>query len=414
MTIQGFLSLVLRRMRYPKVFIILCVLGVLVILGSGLATPMLPLFARELGASTLEVGLISSSYFAVRIFVELPVGVLSDRVGRRRMIVLGIFVSALGAFLCGVAPSIHVLIAGRALWGTGGAMYFGASTVMVLDMFQEGRGQALGIFQGIEFAGRLIGSPIGGALAEYLGFRAAFLATGGTLLGGVLVALLSSGFQESRPAVGTPGRGAARPPAMASLLLLRSPAILLPALLGFYRTFNAQGITQTLVPLFQTDALGFTPFLIGLLGTFRTVGVVVMTLSCGYLMDRLGAKPLLLTGVILTMLGNELYLGVGSLEGQVLASLFAGFGAGMMVVVLPLVVSEAVDEAIRGAAMGAYRTIFNIGSFIGPICATTISELQGALPGTFHIFTGILLTGIPLTLLLRYPKKAASPPPVSQ
>jgi len=398
-------------MQYPRVFIILCVLGVLVILGSGLATPMLPLFARELGASTIEVGLINSSYFAVRIFVELPVGILSDRVGRRRMIVLGIFVSALGAFLCGVAPSIYILIAGRVLWGAGGAMYFGASTVMVLDLFQENRGQALGIFQGIEFAGRLIGSPIGGALAEYLGFRAAFLATGGTLLGGVLVALLTPGFVESRPGARASGRGIARPPVTSSLLLLRSPSILLPSLLGFYRTFNSQGIIQTLVPLYQTDALGFSPFLIGVLGTFRTVGVVVMTLACGYLMDHLGGKPLLLAGVILTMLGNELHLWLGSLEGQALASLFAGFGSGMMVVIVPLVVSEGVDEAIRGAAMGAYRTIFNIGSFIGPIGATTISEVQGVLPGTFHIFTGILLTGIPIAFILKYPQKKASTSP---
>ncbi len=408
MCLHGFSLRACTRMQYPRVFIILCVLGVLVILGSGLATPMLPLFARELGASTLEVGLINASYFAVRIFVELPVGILSDRVGRRRMIVLGIFVSALGSFLCGAAPTIQLLIVGRVLWGAGGAMYFGSSTVLVLDLFQANRGQALGIFQGIEFAGRLIGSPIGGALAEYLGFRAAFLATGGTLLVGVLVALVTPSFQEARPVARTLGQGGARPSLMASLLLLRSPSILLPSLLGFYRTFNAQGITQTLVPLYQMDALGFTPLLIGVFGTFRTVGVVAMTLSGGYLMDRLGGKPLLLAGVLLTMLGNEFYLGFSSLEGQMLASLFAGFGSGMMVVIIPLVVSEAVDETIRGAAMGAYRTIFNIGSFIGPISSTTISELQGALPGTFHIFTALLLTGIPITFFLKYPNKAAA------
>jgi DHA1 family multidrug resistance protein-like MFS transporter len=397
-------------MRYPTAFIILCVLGVLVILGSGLATPMLPLFARDLGASTLEVGLISSSYFAVRIFVELPVGIISDRVGRRRMIVLGIFISALGAFLCGLAPSIHALIAGRGLWGAGGALYFGTSTVMVLDLFQERRGQALGIFQGIEFAGRLIGSPIGGALTEYLGFRAAFLATGGTLLGGVLVAILAKGFKEPKPAAEQSARDAAHFNAVASLLLLRSLPILMPSLLGFYRTFNSQGITQTLVPLFQTDNLGFTPLQIGVLGTFRTVGVVAMTFFCGYLTDRLGSKPLLLGGLSLTVLGNELYLGLGSFEGQALASLFAGCGAGMMVVTLPLVVSEAVDESIRGAAMGAYRTIFNIGSFIGPICATTISEMQGTILSTFHIFTGIMLTGIPIVLTLHYANKSSRPP----
>jgi len=110
-------------MQFPRVFIILCVLGVLVILGSGLASPMLPLFAKELGASTVEVGVINASYFGARIFVEFPMGMISDRVGRRRLIILGIFVSAVSAVICGVAPTIPVLIAGRALWGGGGDQY---------------------------------------------------------------------------------------------------------------------------------------------------------------------------------------------------------------------------------------------------------------------------------------------------
>ena len=392
-------------MEFPRVFIILCVLGVLVILGSGLASPMLPLFAKELGASTVEVGVINASYFGARIFVELPMGLISDRVGRRRLIILGIFVSAVSAVVCGVAPTIPVLITGRALWGVGGAMYFGSSIVLVLDLFQERRGRALGIFQGIEFAGRLIGSPIGGALAEYWGFRIAFLATGGTLLVGCVIALLAKDFRDS------PKRRALQhePRSLhfgASLSLLVTGAILVASVVGFYRTFNMQGITQTLVPLMQSEQLGFSPLLIGVIGTFRTVGVVVMTLSSGILTEKISYRLILLTGLGLSMLGNEGYAWLTSAEGHIAASLSAGFGAGMIVVTLPLLVSESVDESVRGAAMGLYRTIFKIGSFTGPIAATALSAWLGML-STFHVFTGLLLTAIPIVFLMKSPRTAS-------
>jgi MFS family permease len=387
-------------MQFPRVFIILCVLGVLVILGSGLASPMLPLFAKDLGASTVEVGVINASYFGARIFVELPVGLISDRVGRRRLIILGIFLSALSAVVCGMAPTISLLIVGRVLWGIGGALYFGSSTVLVLDLFREGRGRALGIFQGIEFAGRLIGSPIGGALAEYWGFRVAFLATGGTLLVGGALALLSRDFRNipSERAMQRPPR---QPSIGASLTLLATGSILVASIIGFYRTFNMQGITQTLVPLMQSEQLSFSPLLIGVLGTFRTVGVVVMTFSSGVLTEKISYPPILLAGVGLTMLGNEGYIWLASVEGQTLASLCAGFGAGMIVVTLPLLVSESVDESVRGTAMGLYRTIFNIGSFTGPIVATAASAWLG-IPLTFHVFTGLLLTAMPIVFTLKH------------
>jgi len=397
-------------MRYPRVFIVLCALGVLVILGSDLAVPMLPLFARELGATPIEIGFIRSSYFLTRIFVELPIGVISDRVGRRKPIILGLLLSAVSAIICATSPNIWQLIAGRALWGVGGALYFATSTVFVLDIFQKDKGKALGIFQGVEFAGRFVGSPVGGALSEYFGFRAAFSATGVALLGGLALALFSKDFKnpESKT-VRTEQLGV-----LASLTLLRNWPIMVASLVGFLRTFNMQGITQTLIPLFQAYELGFGPFEIGLLASLRTVGVVAMTLLGGLLTDKIGRNPILIGGIVATAIANITYLMFPAFEGQAVVSVLAGLGAGMMTVVLPLIVSEAVDASARGSAMGAYRTVFDVGSVIGPIAATmglTLPEENvegglGDISGRFYLFTAALAIGIPLVLTLRRSEKS--------
>lgn len=398
-------------MKYPRAFLVLCALGVLVILGSDLATPMIPLFAEELGASALEVGFIRSAYFMTRIFIELPVGLISDRIGRRKPIVLGLFLSALSAVICGSSPNIGQLIVGRAIWGVGAALYFASSTVLVLDMFQEDRGKALGIYQGVEFAGRFAGAPLGGALSEYFGFRVAFYATGAALLGGSALAMASKEFRDLD--LGKTKSSHTR--LLTSISLLRTWPIAVASMVGFLRTFNMQGITQTLIPLFQSGVLGFGPFDIGLLATTRTIGVVAMTLLGGYLTDRVGKKPVLITGIALSAVANACYLHYLSYLGQAVVGVVSGFGAGMMTVVLPIIVSEAVDASARGAAMGAYRTVFDIGSVTGPIVATmglaNIEDLEvSSVQLRFYVFAAVLAIGIPLVLTLRGPSRAADDP----
>ena len=72
-----------------------------------------------------------------------------------------------------------------------------------------------------------------------------------------------------------------------------------------------------------------------------------------------------------------------------------------MVVALPILISEAVDSSVKGLAMGAYRTVMNIGSFIGPIAATTVGTVFGGINISFYLFSTILILGLPLTLILK-------------
>jgi len=359
---------------------------------------MLPLFANELGATETEIGFISSSYFIARLFMELPIGIISDRIGRRKPIVLGLLLSAVSAVICGMSSNVYQLIAGRALWGVGGALYFASSTVLVLDLFKEGKGKALGLFQGIEFGGRLVGSPLGGALTEYLGFRAAFFSTGAVLVVGFVIGLLSKDFKDSNH-----GTVKENPKILASFLLLRNGPVAIASLVGFLRTFNLQGITQTLIPIFQAQDLGFSPLIIGSLGIFRTAGQISMALLGGYLLDRIGKKTVLQGGIILSAIANVGHLLFPTIEGHAFMGALSGVGSGLLTVTLPIVVTEAVDDSVRGSAMGAYRTVFDSGSSIGPIAVTMMSE-NFSIQLSLYVSTALLLFGMPLIQTLRYPR----------
>jgi DHA1 family multidrug resistance protein-like MFS transporter len=145
-------------------------------MGMGLSTSFLPLLASDIDPSGVLVGLVVSAFFFSRVFIEIPAGIISDRIGRRKLLIIGLCLYAIGAFLCAQASVIHILIVGRAIWGLGTASFFMTTTALMIDLFDSrARGTALGIFQGIEFIGNFIGTPIGAFLATVVSYSARVL-----------------------------------------------------------------------------------------------------------------------------------------------------------------------------------------------------------------------------------------------
>lgn len=167
-------------------------------MGMSLPSAFLPIFARELDPSELLVGLVSSVWFVSRIFTELPSGILADRLGRRKLLVGGLALSAAGAFTCSIATFIHVLILGRVLWGLGTGLFFMSSSATIFDLFKSKvRGRALGTFQAIQFIGSFIGAPIGSFMVGIIEYNGVFLVASALMLCSFLVAFLSRGLKQA-------------------------------------------------------------------------------------------------------------------------------------------------------------------------------------------------------------------------
>jgi len=93
---------------YPKVYFKILASSLLLMINMSLVSAFLPIFAHELDPSGILVGLVSSIWFLSRIFTEMPSGILADKIGRRLLLILGLALSAVGAFLCSLANVIHV------------------------------------------------------------------------------------------------------------------------------------------------------------------------------------------------------------------------------------------------------------------------------------------------------------------
>jgi DHA1 family multidrug resistance protein-like MFS transporter len=387
---------------FPRVYFELVFVGFIIIMGMGLSSSFLPIFAEELDPSGgILVGLVVSSWFLSRIFVELPGGIISDRIGRRKLLLLGIGLSAVGAAICSQSKSIYMLILGRSVWGLGTSFYFMNNTALIIDLFSPKiRGQALGTFQGVEFIGSFVGAPIGAFLAEFLlargmGYGSVFYFTRVLVLGSLVLALSSRNLKKVDTGRGH-GTGA---PIGEVLSTLRNLGIAAICIMSLSRMLIMQGIFQTVFELYLKNGLLYDEIFIGIVISFRTVGHIVAVILAGWLSDRFGRKPILMAGYAIGALSLAAYPFARGFEGFFLVGFLAGFGEGFEFTTLIVLLTDISPPRMRGGAIGLYRTFMSVGGVAGPIVFTSIYDGLGAQSVFFtavaiNVFNAFLLLTI--------------------
>lgn len=349
---------------YPRLYFELIYVGFAVVMGMGLSTSFLPILASDIDPSGVFVGLVVSAFFVSRVFIEMPAGIISDRIGRRRLLIIGLAFYALGAFLCAQARVIYILILGRAIWGLGTAFFFMNTTTLMIDLFNsKARGTALGIFQGIEFIGSFIGAPLGAFLATVVSYTDVFYFTVTLALSSFIVALTS----RSLRAIRSEQTRRASLPMASTLNNIRKWSIMLICLITFFRMFIMNGIFSTVFQLYLNQHLLFSLAYIGIVMSVRTAGLIIATLGSGFLADRFGRKRIAMVGLLISAAGLAAYTTISGLEMFFVIGFFEGFGQGLVFTTLVVLLSEVTHPSVMGAAVGLNRTFMDIGGVVGPL-----------------------------------------------
>jgi EmrB/QacA subfamily drug resistance transporter len=166
------------------------------VLGSGMAmldgtvvNVALKTIGKDLDASLAELQWITNGYLLLLASLILLGGALGDRIGRRRVFVIGVVWFAVASVLCGVAPDPATLIAARVLQGIGGALLTPGSLAIIESVFApEDRGRAIGSWSGLGSIAAAIGPFVGGGLVQYVDWRWIFLINAPIAVVTVLVA----------------------------------------------------------------------------------------------------------------------------------------------------------------------------------------------------------------------------------
>ncbi len=382
---------------YSATYFLLCVVALLTMLSTSLVMPLLSIFAKEIGAVGVWIGFAVAGYWVSRIILEIPSGLVSSKFGYHLPMSVGLLLTAVGNILCAFVANPVQLILARALMGLGAPLFFAVAMTFVVNLFEaDRRGSAMGLFQGIEFAGTIVGSTFSGFVVSLLDFRASFLLSAALVGVALLLLILPPNIRR---------RSAA--PASGSALSLSSMRevfgnrnLLIVSSATFAEFVMSTGVIFTVFPLHANERLGIPLTLIGLLMGSRSVGFVAAMLTMGAISDRIGRRPVLLFGLGATAV-LVVVLNYAASFAALAAVIFGiGLTTGAIWIVCPVLAAEAVAPSQRGAAIGTYRTFFDLGSILGPIIMTAVQAAAGTAM-CFYLASALLLANLAPTLRIR-------------
>jgi len=377
-------------------FRLLCLIGFLAFVSYDLIrSPLLPLFAERLGARPEWIGLIVGVSTITGILLKLPAGSLSDLLGRRRLLLIGLSVFALAPYFYFGVSHVWQLILLRAFHGLATALFAPVAMAVVADLFREGRGEALSCYSSFTQAGRLSGRMIGGYLLVWFGFQQTFAVC--AAIGVVLIALfliLKLPEDRSKTAVPRLPEGE-RHESLAALLqglreVGRDRRVLVTSGMEAI-LMTASGALMAFLPLYGIN-VGLHAGEVGLLFGMMGIASILARPVMGRLSDRIGRRPLIMTGQIICAGVMLLLPWTDGFKGILLLSLIFGFGEAVIGSSTSAMVADLCKEKSLGSAMGVFGTVMDIGHAGGPILTGFLIGLSG-YTGAFS-GVGVLLLAV--------------------
>lgn len=397
-------------------------------LTSSMSRVALPVIRDDFALQADETAWVATA-FVLAFTVLMPVyGRLSDGLGRRRLILVGVALFSLGTAVTALAPNLPALVAGRVIQGAGAGGLMPLAMALISGIFPpDTRGRALGVWSSVGPTTAFVGPPIAGVMIAAWGWRAAFAAplaagvvafavvrgaapkttqaashgpargvlgafdwTGAALLGGLVAACLF--YLSSRPITGVaPMRdmrllGAAvaltggliwhqsrRADPLISLAAVRERTFGLTSLCASMRMFAMAGMSF-LMPLYLTDVRGLPVTRIGLMVMVNPGAMALIVRYGGRLADRLGSRvPVVagLTAQTAVMVGFSRLPEAAPIWVTVVLLASHGLGAGLMLAALHRIAMRDISVDEMGSAAGLYSMV----RFMGAVGGTAFAGM---------------------------------------
>lgn len=371
----------------------------LVFTGIGLVIPIMPKFMETLGITGGIVGLLVAAFSLTQLLFSPLAGRLSDKFGRKKMIVIGMIMFAISEAMFGFASSSVLLFVSRLLGGVAAAMIMPAVMAYAADVTtKEQRAKGMGFINAAITTGFIIGPGIGGYIAEF-GIRAPFYAAGAAGLVAAFINLIS--LQESKPVkeeeqpasvpVSTKGQGSF----LSQLRHSYREPYFLSLIIVFVLSFGLANF-ETVFGLFVDHKFGYEPKDIAFIITFGSIaGAVVQVTIFSWILEKFGEKRvisicLLFAGlfIFLTLFVHQFWL--------VFAVTFIIFLA--IDILRPAISTQMsmVAKDQQGYVAGLNSAFTSLGNIAGPVIAGFLFDIDINYPYTLACI--VLLVSFLLTL----------------
>ncbi len=367
-----------------KVFPVLALAIFSSMLGVGIIVPLLPIYARDLGATGTELGLLVASYFIARTILMPFMARLSDRTGRKLFISVGLLIYAAASLGYIFANNVLHLIIVRSIQGFAGSMIVPIAMAYVGDLAPEGEeGKWMGYTNAAFFSGFGIGPILGGILSETFGMDLPFYLMGGLSLLAFLVTVpllpnIKPDIADTKK--GLPIKAVAKNRIVGGILIYRFTMSL------------GIGVFTAFLPVYASENVGLSSTFIGILVGTSTFLMSFLAAPFGRIVDKINKRMVII-------LGNLVYLSslasiplAGNFLILLTVCIFRGIGGATS---LPPATALMVQEGRKfgmGSAMALLTMAMNIGMSLGPIIGGLITDALN-VSSIFYIVAIAVLVG---------------------
>jgi MFS family permease len=339
--------------------------------------PLIAPRAEELGADALGVGVAVAAYSLTNLLLNLVGGSLTDRVGRRLVLLVSLAVSPICIAVYGLADSLPVFLAARAVHGAFGGFLTASLFALLADLAPEGeRGKTIGRAGALIGAAAVVGPAAAGLAARELGSGPVFLAVAAIIAVGLL--LVRGAIPETLPeparsgAPGTWRRLLTDPRLRVAYLAIFALEAGVGVITGFLKDGiverqMAAGMDAERALRYATGAQG------GLFSIFALVAVILMLSPIARRVDRRGALGLSVAGLACLATSTAVLALGNSLTADSAAMVLYGVGFGLLFPAAAGMVGIAAPAPERGRAYGVFNLSFDAGLAAGPLVAGALA-----------------------------------------
>lgn len=365
--------------------------------------PLLPFYAESLGASATMIGLLVAIFAAAQLLSSPVWGRLSDRYGRRPMLIAGLLISAVSFGLFGFASSIWMLFVFRFVQGVGGGTV-GVVQAYVSDAVPpDDRAKALGWITAATSAGVMIG-PLIGSYATRLGASGPGFVAAGLCIANAVSAYL----WLPEPGRRSGAKSTAPPRSLRKSIadVLREPASPVAALIWVYAVgMMAFMAMNGILALFLGKKFGVTKESIGWFYTYvGGISLVMRAVLLGPMVRRFGEVGVMKLGAGALAIGLAAIPFSPNVPVLAVAVLFVPIGTALLFPATTALVSRAAPEGETGQVMGVQQAFGGVARMLGPIWAGSVFDLLGPR-SPFWISAALMLGVGGLTRRIAEPQK---------
>ena len=365
---------------------------VIVMMGFGMIIPILPFYVKSFGASGSAMGFLMAAYSTMQFLFSPVWGSLSDRYGRKPLLLLGVAGNGVAMIVSGFATSLWMLIASRALAGMLSSATLPTAMAFIGDSTsEEDRGGGMGLMGAAMGVGMVLGPGIGGWLAEGNLSTPFFLAAGLSALAFLAIALFlpESLPDERKQATSTRG------PDFRQMWNALSSPIGIMLLLAFLLSFGMTNF-ESIFGIYALERFDYGPKDVGVILT--VIGIVSSIMQgalVGPLTKKFGETAIIRASLLGSSAGFLIMLAAFDYATILLTVSLFIISVAMLRPAVASLISRRAGKIGQGTAMGLNNSFMSLGRIVGPLWAGFIFDIQLYLPylsGAIIMMVGFALS----------------------